>query len=108
MRWERHIRIAMIRVVAPPGDDGPLRVAVEEADDDLLADARQELGTEVGPSPAFRHRHPAGATIGLERFGAAALVGACRHLALPGKPHSHAAKTIGVEIAIAARGDVLA
>src|SRR5262249_29962295 len=53
----------LLGVVHPAGDDGPVRVALEEIDDDLLADAGVEDDAPVLAGPVLRDADPAGAVL---------------------------------------------
>src|SRR6185436_13217059 len=48
-------------VVDAAGDDGPIRVSFQEADNHLLAGPREELRPPARPRPDLRDPHPAGA-----------------------------------------------
>ncbi len=53
----------LLGVVDPPGDDRPVRVSFEEADDHFLADPRDLDRAPVLPGPGLRDAHPAGAVL---------------------------------------------
>src|SRR5690606_32897333 len=55
--------------VYPAGDDRAFGVALDEVDDDLVADARQEHRAEAVAGPRLAHAHPARAGV-VERAAA--------------------------------------
>jgi len=52
------VRRHVVLVVHAPGDDGAVRIAVEEVDDDLLSDAGDVNGAPLLAGPHLRHPHP--------------------------------------------------
>src|SRR5690606_22296706 len=73
-------------VVDPAGDDRAIRIALQELDDHLLADARYVDAAEVGAGPRLADADPARAVL-------VALA-----LAVPGELHLHPAVLIGPDL----------
>src|SRR5262249_21618677 len=75
----------LVTAVEHPADqDRLVRVAGEEADEPLLADAGEVQRPEAGAGPALAHPHPRGAVV-------VALA-----LAIPGELDAHAPELVGV------------
>src|SRR5690554_5650499 len=88
-RIERYVG----RVVGSSGNNGLVRVAVQEGDDDFVADSRQGHEAVLAASPALADSEP----------GAAVLV--VLRVTVPGEPDFHAAVLVAVDLFAFRAGD---
>src|SRR5882762_3904323 len=88
----RDERLAERAVINPSGDDRPIGIAVDELNDNLMADTRRELKPPLGPRPILGNPDPCGSPSVLVVIGRA----------IPRELDPHPAVLVGANV-IAAR-----
>src|SRR5690606_24474755 len=89
----QRVRRCVGGVVGAAGDDGLVRVAVQEGDDDFVADSRQGHETILAAGPALADAQPGAAVCVVFR------------VAVPGEPDFHAAVLVAVDLFAFRAGD---